>query len=87
MKLMIAVIRDVDDEPLTARLTERGLRITRMASTGGFLRKGNVTYLIGLPAERVDEAIEIFRRTCSAVESGRNRATIFIVDAPLYEQI
>lgn len=87
MKLMIAVIRDVDDEPLTGRLTERGFRITRMASTGGFLRKGNVTFLIGLPDEKVDEVIEVFRQTCSPAESGHHRATLFLVDSPFYQQI
>ncbi len=87
MKLMIAVIRDVDDEPLTARLTEKGFRITRMASTGGFLRKGNITLLIGLPGEKVDEAVEIFRTTCCPPDAGRNRATLFVVDAPFYQQI
>jgi uncharacterized protein YaaQ len=87
MKLILAVIRDVDDESLTARLTERGFRITRMASTGGFLRKGNVTYLIGVPDEKVDEAIGIFEKTCCPAESGQHRATLFVVDAPLYQQI
>jgi uncharacterized protein YaaQ len=87
MKLMIAVIRDVDDEPLTSRLTERGFRITRMASTGGFLRKGNITLLIGLPDEHVDRAVEIFRQTCCPADAGQNRAVLFVVDAPLYKQI
>jgi uncharacterized protein YaaQ len=87
MKLILAVIRDVDDDPLTARLTERGFRITRMASTGGFLRKGNVTFLIGIPDEKVDEAIQIFQQTCSTAETGQHRATLFVVDAPLYQQI
>jgi uncharacterized protein YaaQ len=87
MKLIIAVIRDVDDPPLTARLTRQGFRFTRMASTGGFLRKGNVTLLIGLPPERIEEAIEIFRQTCCPPEEGRNRAILFVVDAPLFEQL
>lgn len=87
MKLILAVIRDVDDDPLTARLTERGFRITRMASTGGFLRKGNVTFLIGVPDDQVDEAIRIFQQTCCPAETGQHRATLFVVDAPLYQQI
>jgi uncharacterized protein YaaQ len=87
MKLMIAVIRDVDDEPLTSRLTERGFRITRMASTGGFLRKGNITLLIGIPDEQVDKVVEMFRQTCCPADTGQNRAILFVVDAPLYQQI
>jgi uncharacterized protein YaaQ len=87
MKLILAVIRDVDDPSLTERLTERGFRFTRIASTGGFLRKGNVTLLIGLPQEKVDEAVAIFRQTCSPPEKGRNRAVLFVVDSPVFEQI
>ncbi|MGD0174123.1 MAG: cyclic-di-AMP receptor [Anaerolineales bacterium] len=87
MKLIIAVIRDVDDSPLTERLTRDGFRFTRMASTGGFLRKGNVTLLIGLPEEKIEEVTEIFRQTCCPAEEGRNRAILFVVDTPLFEQL
>jgi uncharacterized protein YaaQ len=87
MKLIITVIRDVDDQPLTERLTREGFRFTRMASTGGFLRKGNVTLLIGLPEDKIEEVIEIFRQTCCPAEEGRKRATLFVVDAPLFEQL
>lgn len=87
MKLMIAVIRDVDDEPVLSKLVESGFRVTRVASTGGFLRKGNVTLFIGLPEERVDEAVELFSQTCSPAEPDRHRATIFLVDAPHFEQV
>ena len=87
MKLMIAVIRDVDDSPLTERLTKEGFRFTRMASTGGFLRKGNVTLLIGTAEDKIETVIEIFRQTCCPAEAGRNRAILFVVDAPLFEQI
>ena len=87
MKLILAVIRDVDDSPLTERLTRDGFRFTRMASTGGFLRKGNVTLLIGLPEEEIETVIEIFRQTCCPAEEGRNRAILFAVDAPLFEQL
>jgi uncharacterized protein YaaQ len=87
MKLIIAVIRDVDDAPLTERLTKDGFRFTRMASTGGFLRKGNVTLLIGIPEEKIEDVVLIFRETCCPAEPGRNRAILFIADAPLFEQI
>jgi uncharacterized protein YaaQ len=87
MKLMIAVIRDVDDDPVLNRLVESGFRVTRVASTGGFLHKGNVTLFIGLPDNKVDDAIDVFRQTCCPPETGAHRATIFVVDAPHFEQI
>ena len=87
MKLMIAVIRDVDDMPVLNQLIAKDFRVTRVASTGGFLRKGNVTLFIGLPEERVNEAVRIFQDTCCPPESNRHRATIFVVDAPHFEQV
>jgi uncharacterized protein YaaQ len=87
MKLIIAVIRDVDDPALSEKLTEGGFRFTRVASTGGFLRKGNVTLLIGLPAEKVEAAIDVFRTACRPAETGQSRAILFVVDSPLVEQL
>jgi uncharacterized protein YaaQ len=66
---------------------ESGFRVTRVASTGGFLRKGNVTLFIGLPEEKVDEAVTIFAQTCCPPEPDGHRATMFIVDAPHFEQV
>lgn len=87
MKLLIAVIRDSDDPALSEKLTEGGFRFTRVASTGGFLRKGNVTLLIGLPEDKVEAAIDLFRQTCRPAEAGRNRAILFVVDSPHVEQL
>jgi uncharacterized protein YaaQ len=87
MKLMIAVIRDIDDNSVLNRLAEKGFRFTRVASTGGFLRKGNVTLIIGVQDDKVDEVIQLFSDACCPPETGAHRATIFIVDAPHFEQI
>jgi len=87
MKLMIAIVRDVDDEPMMDRLVAHGYRVTRVASTGGFLRRGNATLLIGLEENQVDEAIELLRGTCSRSDSEQHCATVFVVDAPYFEQI
>ncbi len=87
MKLIIAIVRDTDDGPVVERLTAQGHRVTRVASTGGFLRRGNVTLLIGTEAEQVQPVIDILRETCSAPDPGQHRATVFVVDASHFEQI
>jgi uncharacterized protein YaaQ len=80
MKLIIAIVRDYDTENVSHALTTENLRVTSIASTGGFLRRGQTTLLIGLEDEQVDQALEIIRKNCTApTESGRNRATIFVV--------
>ena len=48
MKLVVAIVQDQDVYNLNADLTEAGFRITKLASTGGFLKTGNSTLLIGL---------------------------------------
>jgi len=87
MKLVIAIVRDVDAGPVIERLMSRDHRATRVASTGGFLRRGNVTLLVGVEEQHVQPVIDLLRDTCSPPESGQYRATIFVVDAPHFEQI
>ncbi len=87
MKLLIVILRDGDAGTVTENLVARGYRVTRIASTGGFLRRGNVTLLVGAEAEEVDEVINLIRQTCTPPEPGEHRATIFVVDASHFEQV
>lgn len=87
MKLLIVILRDGDAGAVTEDLVTRGYRVTRIASTGGFLRRGNVTLLIGAEAEEVDEVINLLRETCASPEPGEHRATVFVVDASHFEQV
>ncbi len=87
MKLMIAIVRDTDDRQVIDALISRGYRVTRVASTGGFLRRGNVTLLIGLEPDQVQPVLDVMRDACAPPDAGQNRATVFVVDSPLFEQI
>ena len=62
MKLIVAVVHDKDRRKVTDALLEAGHKFTNIASTGGFLREGNVTYLIGAPPEQVEAVIELIAR-------------------------
>ncbi len=66
MKLIVAIIQDEDSQKLIETLTEENISSTKLPSSGGFLREGNTTLLIGIEQERVDEAIEIIRQKCKA---------------------
>jgi uncharacterized protein YaaQ len=88
MKMIITIVRDVDDERVIDRLVAQGYRVTRVASTGGFLRRGNVTLLIGVEEEgQVQAVIDLLGETCSPAEPDYHRATIFVVDAQHFEQV
>ncbi|WP_457636993.1 cyclic-di-AMP receptor [Oceanithermus sp.] len=64
MKLVIAVVQDTDAANLINALGKVGLTSTKLSSTGGFLRKGNTTLLIGVDDERLNEVKTIIRDTC-----------------------
>ena len=87
MKLVITIIRDTDDRQVIEALMARAFRVTRVASTGGFLRRGNVTLLIGAEADQVQPVLDLVRETCAVPEPGQFRATVFVVDTPHFEQI
>lgn len=64
MKLVISVVQDDDASDLIDLLMEKGFRVTKLASTGGFLKAGNTTLMIGVKEEVVDEVISIIEQIC-----------------------
>ncbi|RCW50716.1 MULTISPECIES: cyclic-di-AMP receptor [unclassified Halanaerobium] len=66
VKMIIAVVHDHDAADLLEALTTEGFQATKMASTGGFLREGNTTFMIGSDEEHIDKVIEIIRENCKS---------------------
>lgn len=64
MKLIICIVHSDDADQLTLALRERGFRSTKISTTGGFLREGNATILIGIEEARVDEVLSVVRQNC-----------------------
>lgn len=87
MKLIIAIIRDLDADPVTSALTEQRFRVTRTSSTGGLLRRGVTTLMIGVDDDRVDAAIQVLRDRTSPAAEGEKRATIFVVNIENHVQV
>lgn len=87
MKLIYVIIRDADSESVIQALIENGRSVTRMASTGGFLRYGNVTLLIGVEPDYVNETIDILRAHCSPIKPYQHAATVFVVDMPVFTKV
>jgi uncharacterized protein YaaQ len=88
VKLIIAIVNDEYAESAINKLIEREYRVTRVASTGGFLRRGNTTLLIGTQDELVDDAFEIIRQVCTEREEpGDRKATVFVLDMARFEQL
>ncbi|MDD3766553.1 MAG: cyclic-di-AMP receptor [Eubacteriales bacterium] len=66
MKLILAIVHRDDSTRLTEELTKNKINVTKLASTGGFLRAGNVTFLIGTDEEHIEEVLEIIRSICKS---------------------
>ncbi|GED20141.1 MULTISPECIES: cyclic-di-AMP receptor [Kurthia] len=66
MKLVVAVVQDQDSNRLSNALTKYDFRATKLASTGGFLRSGNTTFLIGTEDSLVPKALDVIRENCRA---------------------
>lgn len=64
MKMIYAIVPSEDDLNVTDRLNRAGYSVTKLATTGGFLRKGNTTLLIGTEEERVQKVIDIIKKEC-----------------------
>lgn len=66
MKLVIAIVQDEDAPRLVDKLMKEGYSVTKLASTGGFLRSGNTTILTGVEDEKVDDVIRIIEELCKS---------------------
>jgi len=65
MKLIMAVVQDKDTNRLINALGEGNFQSTKLASTGGFLKEGNTTLMIGSKDENVDKVLDIIKANCS----------------------
>ena len=88
MKLIIAIIRDEASEPTLESLIKNEYRATRIASTGGFLRRGLTTLMIGVDDEKVDQALNIIKEICAPMSLENQRAaTVFVLNVGQFLQI
>jgi uncharacterized protein YaaQ len=88
VKLIIAILRHEDREHVSNALVAAHFRVTQIASTGGFLRRGSITLMIGLDGEKVDDAIDIIRKTCApSTDPAVKRAILFVLDVAHFAQL
>jgi uncharacterized protein YaaQ len=89
MKLMVAIVQGEDADNVIRALLAAEHRLTRINTTGGFLRRGNATLLIGVEAQQVDEVLSLIRANCrrrteaTPIEKGlpEYAANVFVLDA------
>lgn len=86
MKMIIVIVKDQDADILTQACTSASFRVTRVASTGGFLRSGVVTMLLGVDDAQVDSVIQTVREALPP-KGSEKRATLFVVPVAHFEQV
>jgi uncharacterized protein YaaQ len=64
----MAIVEDDDADELVQAFVDLGLRVTKVATTGGFLRRGNATLLAAMADEAVEKAVDIVREQCGKRE-------------------
>ena len=66
MKLIIAIVQDEDASRLISNLMSEGYGVTKLATTGGFLRSGNTTLLVGVEDDKLDGAMGVIEKVCKS---------------------
>lgn len=80
MKLIVFVTDDAHADASVDTLVTHGFRVTRLATTGGFLRRGNTTLLVGVEDQQVDQA-------CDLVKQVAPGTLAIIMDLERYERL
>lgn len=62
MKLVYAIVHSDDGQKVMDELNNNGFSVTKLCSTGGFLKAGNTTLLTGVEEDKVDEVIAIVEK-------------------------
>lgn len=65
MKLVIAIVNDDDAHNVQSELTKNNFFVTRMSTTGGFLRQGNTTFMSGVDDDKVGAVVNIIKENAS----------------------
>lgn len=64
MKLMYIIVRQDNEVDVVNALIKENYRITKLATSGGFLRRGNTTLFSCCQDDEVNKAINIIKHEC-----------------------
>ena len=64
MKLVIAIVQYDDALDIIEELYDKGFRVTKLSTTGGFLKSGNTTLMIGVEKDKVNDVVKVVEDVC-----------------------
>lgn len=93
MKLIMGIIHKDDASTVTKELNANGYYVTKLATSGGFLKKGNVTILVGTDEEKVPGAVEIIEKHTKKHDETNDSvkkvvgSTVFVLNVDRFEKV
>ncbi|MBC8496694.1 MAG: cyclic-di-AMP receptor, partial [Chloroflexi bacterium] len=87
MKMIMAIINDARGDEVAQALLDANYRATRLASTGGLLRGGTTTFMVGIAHEQVEEALRVIRESIPPQDNPeKTQATIYVLNVREFER-
>jgi uncharacterized protein YaaQ len=97
MKLTLTVVRNDEVNKVVDALTDYGFYVTRLTSTGGFLRMGSTVLMSGVEDDQIDQMMKIIRSHTSIhvnppsshlpQETRVSRAVVFVLGLERLEKL
>ena len=88
MKMVITIVEDYLSQQVSGKLLAAKFRVTRLASTGGFLREGATTLMIGAEDDQVETVLSIIREQVPPAEDPQKpNATIFVLNVKGHRRV
>ena len=88
MKMIMVIVENHFSDVTSSALIQADFRVTRLASTGGFLREGTTTLMIGVTDEKLDTALEIIREKIPLSDDpNKLQATIYVLNVKDFRRV
>ena len=91
MKLIFAIVNDDDAARVLSVLNRAGFGATKLATTGGYLKSGNTTFISGVEDEQVDQAISLIgqnaRKRTQLIHDTTSMGSVNTMSMPLEIQV
>jgi uncharacterized protein YaaQ len=87
MKMIVAIIENDKIEQVSQALLVKDYRVTRLASTGGFLREGSTTLMVGVEDALVEEALQVIRDQYEPISTGPIQATLYVLNVKSFDRV
>ncbi len=86
MKMIIAIVNNTRSEAVSQALLNADFRVTRLATTGSFLRDGDTTLMIGAEKKRVEDVLALIRSKIPP-NIEKKQATLYVLNVKNFNRV